>query len=630
MDENQDRAKESLIEELEFLRDRIKKLEQTEIEKEVDANLITGVLDRSHDAMILLDTEDRLCYINDEARHIFNIRNEAMGEIFWAIYPKSTTSIFYKEYFRAKQDKKFIRLVEHIHAQNKWYEVHISPASNGTLLILYDITSRMHIDEIIRLVHYTINNYSDAVLWVKPNGRPFYVNRATIGYLGYEYNQLLNMRIFKLIPDFSEEYWPKIWKTIKDKKHIEFESVLQNMEGKAFSVDISCDYINFFDKEYICVNIHDITSRKTIMDELAKSEEKYRELVENANSMIVRMDVNGNINFFNEFAQNFFGYKKEEIIGKNILETIVPETSSKKEDLRSKIRYVIQHIEEYPHMENENILRNGERVWISWTNKAIKDSKGDIVEILSVGNDSTELKRYQDELEKAKTQAELYMDLMSHDINNMNQIGIGFLELALETQGIDENVKQLLLKPLDVLRNSSYLIQNVNKLQKAREGVIRKESVDLEKLLKEVISRYTHIARREVRIEYSSEQGCTVNANELLLDVFTNIISNSIRHSTGPLAIGVQMSKIQEGETEYCKVEIEDNGPGIPDDVKDRLFDRMRKREAKIAGKGLGLYLVKALIESFDGKILVEDRVKGDFSRGCKFIVLLPAVKDAV
>jgi len=131
---------------------------------------------------------------------------------------------------------------------------------------------------------------------------------------------------------------------------------------------------------------------------LKKSEGKYRELVENANSIILRMDKDGNITFFNEFAQQFFGYAEDEILGKNVIGTIVPEIESTGRDLKGLIQDMGRYPERYINNLNENMRRNAERVWIAWTNKPIHDADGKVMEILCIGNDITERKQAEEEL----------------------------------------------------------------------------------------------------------------------------------------------------------------------------------------------------------------------------------------
>jgi signal transduction histidine kinase len=74
-------------------------------------------------------------------------------------------------------------------------------------------------------------------------------------------------------------------------------------------------------------------------------------------------------------------------------------------------------------------------------------------------------------------------------------------------------------------------------------------------------------------------------------------------------------------------VTIEDNGPGIPDELKARLFTRSNKGFQRSSGKGLGLYLIKMLAEDFHGKVWVEDRVPGDHTKGARFMIMLPAIE---
>jgi PAS domain S-box-containing protein len=145
--------------------------------------------------------------------------------------------------------------------------------------------------------------------------------------------------------------------------------------------------------------IHHSTSQiEQSKEEARSSEEKYRQLVENANSIIMRRNIAGNITFFNDFAQDYFGYDREEILGRNVIGTIVPEVDSSGRNLKEMIEDIGKHPERYASNENENMRRNGERVWTAWTNKPIRDEQGQVVEILCIGNDISERKRAEEVL----------------------------------------------------------------------------------------------------------------------------------------------------------------------------------------------------------------------------------------
>ncbi len=230
-------------------------------------------------------------------------------------------------------------------------------------------------------------------------------------------------------------------------------------------------------------------------------------------------------------------------------------------------------------------------------------------------------------LDESKNQAEFYIDLLYHDINNMNQVAMGYLEMAIEKMKQGKYDPALLAKPMEMLKDSSKLLENVRKIQKARSGEQNLEVLDLGRLLEGVISQYSSVPGREVTIQYKAVEGRAIYASELLKDVFSNLIGNSIKHSSGSVTINVGLAEVVEGGENYYRVDIADDGPGIPDDMKPRVFDRFARGTTKARGKGLGLYLVKALVDSFQGCVWVEDRVPGEYGKGSKFVVMLPAAK---
>ncbi len=175
-------------------------------------------------------------------------------------------------------------------------------------------------------------------------------------------------------------------------------------------------------------SVRDITERKQAEEALRRSEEKYRELVENANSIILRMDKAGNVTFFNEFAQRFFGYSEKEILGKNVVGTIVPPVESTTgRDLKALIAEIGSDPGRYAANAIENMRRNGERVWFAWTNKPIFDQNGSVAEVLCIGNDVTERKKAQDELFESRQMLQSVLDNIPERVfwRDRNSVYIG-------------------------------------------------------------------------------------------------------------------------------------------------------------------------------------------------------------
>lgn len=139
--------------------------------------------------------------------------------------------------------------------------------------------------------------------------------------------------------------------------------------------------------------ITDLTEKKAMTEALRAGEAKYRDLLSNTQSIIIRLDLQGRITFCNTYALTFFDYAGEDLIGKNVVGTIVSPNVRSGHDLSMMADDLGFNEEGYAVNVSENIRRNGDRVWIAWINKAIRDEQGHIMEILCIGNDITDRKR---------------------------------------------------------------------------------------------------------------------------------------------------------------------------------------------------------------------------------------------
>ncbi len=161
-----------------------------------------------------------------------------------------------------------------------------------------------------------------------------------------------------------------------------------------------------------------VAERASAEDSLRESEIKYRELVENANSIILKLDTEGNITFFNEFSQKFFGYREEEILGKNAVGTIIPQTDTAGNDLTVLLSHILKNPEQYTTNEHESIQRNGNRVWVSWANKPLFDAAGKFVGLLAIGTDITGRRLAEMALYKLNEELEFRVEERTNALND--------------------------------------------------------------------------------------------------------------------------------------------------------------------------------------------------------------------
>ncbi len=128
-----------------------------------------------------------------------------------------------------------------------------------------------------------------------------------------------------------------------------------------------------------------------------------REIVDRIHAIVLRWDPAGRILFMNTFGQQLFGYTAQELHGRSVLDLIVPEReASSGRDLVAMIRDILEQPERYLSNENENVARDGTRLWITWRNTPIVDAQGKLVEIFSTGVDTTDRKRAEDALRESE------------------------------------------------------------------------------------------------------------------------------------------------------------------------------------------------------------------------------------
>ncbi len=252
---------------------------------------------------------------------------------------------------------------------------------------------------------------------------------------------------------------------------------------------------------------------------------------------------------------------------------------------------------------------------------------------LIFGTVSALLNKYMsmtEELSKVNSQLKFYRDLFTHDVNNIFQNIKSSAELYLIIQEKPEKLKDL-GKYVKIIKNQCMrgekLARDVRKLSELEKEEIFLEKINAMDVLNELTVRINEIYKNkkiEIKIESQMDE-VFVLADNLLSDVFENVLLNAIKYNCEIIVkILIKISKLKKNNTNYVKFNFIDNGIGITDEKKKILFKEGYLKEKDSKGMGFGLTLVKKIINSYEGKIWVEDRVKRDYSKGSIFIILIP------
>ncbi len=496
--------------------------------------------------------------------------------------------------------------------------------------MVHDITERKRAEESLKFTQFSMDKFSDSAIWFSSDGRLVYVNETACKSLGFSKEELLAMHIWDIDRDYTLEKFSEIWSQLKRQDGFpSLKPSISPRDGRVFPVEVTTCYITYGDKEYLISFDRDITERKRISEALRVSEEKLRSYYElPLIGMALTSPEKGWIQANDKICE-ILGYSREELMQTSWDNITHPDDLDK--DLENFHKLIAGEIESYT-LEKRFIRKDGDIVDTEVSIGCVRNPDNSIRYIAGLMRDITKRKQAEELLQDAKNQAELYLDLMGHDISNMHQIMLIQLEMALEMMeekgklGIDDI--EVIWTPLRTLERSVNLIKKVRKLGQVRSGNYSLVPVDLGPVLDEVVKEYSDSPGRDVTINYTPVCGQMVLANPLVKDVLNNLVDNAVRHTRDPVMIGIDVCRIEHKGLPFCQISIEDNGNGITDDRKDLIFQRLIGGQTKVRGTGLGLYMVKALVESFKGSIKVEDRVEGDHSRGARFVVSLPAVEN--
>ncbi len=244
----------------------------------------------------------------------------------------------------------------------------------------------------------------------------------------------------------------------------------------------------------------------------------------------------------------------------------------------------------------------------------------------------THSKSAEEHTRETYNRVELYKDLFSHDVSNIFQNIQSFIDLCMlyiDDPSKKENFKDLIKLANQQIYRGGILVSNIrilSELEKSKQPLITDNALlILNQAVNNIKTNFQYIVTN-IKIE-SQEKSIYIKSNNKLIFLFENILRNSIVHNENPtVKILIKISKELIDEIRYIKFKFIDNGIGIPDSLKDKIFLRGFEKEDDIGGIGLGLTLVNKIVENLDGKIKVEDKIEGDYRQGSIFTVLIPAI----
>ncbi|MFQ5824797.1 MAG: PAS domain S-box protein [bacterium] len=480
---------------------------------------------------------------------------------------------------------------------------------------------KLQLEHRLHLFYNAFQFSTDAILITDLNGTIIEVNKAFTDLFGWGREEVIgkNTSIIRSSKT-SNEVIQEMWDSINNRGEWKGEIINKRKDGTEIIILLSITPVYYDGKKigYMGIEI-DISEKKKIENQLLQEKEFTESLIETANSLIIGINLVGEIILFNRKCEEVTGYEKKEVLGKNWFELFLPER------WRPNVIEVFDSIIENKltfQYENPILTKNGEERLIAWSNTVIKNEKHEITAALGIGQDITEQKI----LEKQVLQAERLATIgkmaakVAHEIRNpLSSISLNAELLEDELKSYHsvniEEAKALLKSIMSEVERVTSLTEEY--LQFSRLPESRPVKGQIESILEEMMEMLRHeLNQKKIEVE------CNVK-NRISGIRFDRVqirraLLNIIRNAIEAMPKGGKLRIWTEKRNQRANIIIEDTGVGIPYDEIENIFDPFFT--TKEFGTGLGLAISQQIVHEHGGQIYCNSKV----GQGTNFTIVLP------
>ena len=597
-------------------------------------NRITNIFESITDGFVALDNEWCFTYINQQAEVLVQRkREELLGRNIWQEFPDSLVSRFNQQYHHALSVQESVAFEEFYAPLNKWFSVHAYPSKEGLSIYFQDVTKRKRYEENLRwkeallrsmnsvspLAFYVVDNATENVLFVNPRfcelwGIEHLREPMENGLLKHPDIMEACQKSMKVAP--FDTYSPHS----TEKSTCEDEIVLPDGRTiRRFSRQILNDGVDF-GRLYI---LEDITARKQVEQQIREQ----AALLDITTDAIVLRDLSNQILLWNKSAEKLYGWKDEEVIGKNANKLLKTTIIRSEEILNTVLTKGIWQ------GELKKISKFGKEIIVDscWT--LVKDENLQPKSIMVVDTDITQKKQLETQFLRAQRMESIgtLASGIAHDLNNvLSPILMSAQLLKLKSQ--DNNISEMLSIVEKNAKRGANLVKQVLSYARGIEG--DRTLLQMKHLLAEMqqIIEQTFPKSICTEIDIQPDLWDVYGDNTQIHQVLMNLCLNArdAMPEGGRLKISVENIFIDKNYAQmnleakvgsYVLLKVEDNGVGISNDLLGRIFEPFFTTKEFGQGTGLGLSTVMGIIKGHGGFVNVSSRIGKETS----FHVYLPA-----
>jgi len=462
-------------------------------------------------------------------------------------------------------------------------------------------------DRQLRFFSTVVDQAGDAALWKDRTGRLLYVNDAACRMLGYSREELLEMNIRDIDPDLTADGFDAVWKQCSPQRQLRLERVHRTKSGSLIPVDLSINFLTFRGTEYNCSFSRDISERKAAAETLKKSQAALLLAQRVARLGSFDIDLKSNSQTWSDELFRLHGLPPGAV--EPSMELFIGHLDP--EDRERVQRQLAQDVAaKRAHLSVHRMIQaDGNRIWVRCQGELVMDAEGNPVRMVGTVQDVTDLKRIEDELRERNRLKDLFTDIMRHDLVTPAGVIKMSTEMLLPLEH-DATKRTLLGRIQRGAATVIELCENASKYARLADATqIEFGDYELGAMLTETLAGFhASLKERSMTVSFAAERTYPACVSPLIADVFANLVSNAIKYSPEGTTITVSVSD----RSNFWCIQVADQGPGIPDTDKPRVFTRFERLERQmVRGTGLGLAIANQVVALHKGRIWIEDNPGG-------------------
>ncbi|MEJ2185954.1 MAG: PAS domain S-box protein [Gemmatimonadota bacterium] len=599
-----------------------------------------AILDHLSEVVVRLDNRDRIEAVNRTVMLYGHAPGALIGLAFEDFVHGDDREAVRRALAAARQDGA-TRVVEarlFPGGDGATFELMLLPEAEGGALqvIARDITARQWADAVIERSEHryrTIFERANDAIFLMNSERFVLFNEPTLEVFRCTPEELLDRTPWDLSPDRQpggrssrEVALEKIEAALNGEPQL-FEWVHRRGDGTLFHAEISLSSIEWGQDVNLLAVVRDVSDRKAVEEELRRSEERYRRIVQDQTEFIVRWLPDGQRTFVNDAYCEFFGVTREECLASSIMLRIVEEDQ---EQVARKIRSLTP---EHPVATamHRSLRHDGSVAWVLWTDRAFFDDEGRVVEYQSVGRDMTDQHRLEEQVHRTQKLEALgrLAGGIAHDFNNSLAIILGYAEL-LEEAVEDRNLAEHVHSVAGAAERAAGVINQL--LTFARRSGLETRPVRLQEPVEAIVAILRATLPRHIAVETSLDPTLVVRGDRSQLENMLLNMGINAGHAMpygGTLTFELRRTERAADDAlpagAYAELCVRDTGVGIDPSDWEHIFEPFFTTRPQGEGTGLGLAVVYGTVKAHGGDIAVDSQP----GEGTAFTVLLP-LTDAV